>query len=61
METLKQKLTSRKFLMSLGAVLVAIGGYLTGATSFEAMLAGVVGAVGLYTVGEGIADSGHRA
>jgi|APSaa5957512493_1039668.scaffolds.fasta_scaffold77202_2 hypothetical protein len=55
------KLTSRKFLSTVCAVLGAITGAVSGALSWGEAIDAAVIVIGAYSIGEGIADSGHHA
>jgi len=55
------KLTSRKFLGSVCVVLGAIAGAINGALTWGEAIDAAVLAIGAYSIGEGIADSGHHA
>lgn len=52
-----EKFKSRKFLMALGAALVALGSALTGALTWEQAIQAVVAAVIAFIVGEGAVDA----
>ncbi len=54
------KLTSRKFLTTVCAVLGAITGAASGAITWGEAIDAAVIVIGAYSVGEGIADSGHH-
>lgn len=59
MDTLKQKLSSRKFIAYLGAVLVVLGSFAQGLIDSTALITGLVTATAAYQTSEAIADHGR--
>ena len=57
MDTLKQKLASRRFLFALGAVLTLVGTFLQDKIDATAFVTGLVGAIGLYQTSEAVVDA----
>lgn len=60
-EIIARKLSSRKFWVWVAAVAGAVGLFLSGQLSAEALVTALIAASASYQVGEGIADSGQRA
>lgn len=61
MQTWTQRLTSRKFLLCLAAIVVAGGQFVLGNIDANALVLAITGAVASYQLGEGLADSGRSA
>lgn len=54
--TWTERLTSRPFLLTVGAVLTAVGTAVSGETTWFESLAAIVTAVGIFTGGESYRD-----
>jgi len=61
LQTLKDLITSKKFLAALGSSLISICSYLAGLIDGQAMWAGIIGSFGVYKISQGIADHGKEA
>lgn len=57
---MKRKLTSRKFLLALGASLTALGAALTGELAWNSAVLDIVIVVSAYVGAEGVADAAER-